>query len=418
MATAIEKKREVRIAQEGSYLENALTPGSITWTVSSTVLRPKVFSIDTTGLKRSAEADKVVLTDLRQHKPMVPTVTSGSKLKMQHYFTGYGSSGATAAYTRTELGTLLTWFLGGETETDGTTQAGAGATTTVLNLTTATSYVAGAYTFVGSELRRITAKSGSDITLHQALAGAPASLTPIYGVGCYYPTEAMPTSMRIAVIGDTNEAEDQIICFGCTPAALRISGLAPGQVPVIEFEFDVAYWVQGARSLTFTTTAFLDKDAKPVGSGGLFFNESGTTTRNVIQETDFTFEAVLSAVKDPSSAGAGSNSLGLATAIDCQGYVRDDVGAKFGFKTNFSISWYTRWRSSYSTAWNLLRQNQSTAGAGTGIGMMAVYPGDEPKRDKIGDKTGQMISGFADRPSDATGITTDVAYAPFHLLIF
>ncbi len=408
----LSKKRELRIAQEGSFAENATSVGSITWTVSGTVLRPKVYDIDTTGLKLEGLDDIPAMGDIRRHLAKVTTVYSGSVIKFKHALTGLGGSGATGAVTTTELGTILSWVLGGESKTDGTTIAGAGATTTVLPLTSAGSYAAGEFVLLANEgHRRITAKSGSDVTLHHALSGAPANLTVVYGTAAYYCTEATPTTLRLLVFGDTGDASNQITAVGCV-GKIGFEGLNPGSIPYITFEFHVAYWTKSALSQTFTTAAFDDKTISSPGGAGLYFNESGTTTRNNVQAWDFSCAPVIERTKDIAAGGIAN-----VAGTDVQGWSTTDIGATGSFKTPFALDWYTRWRTNTTTSWNLLYQGCATPGKAWAIYLPTVFPAEEPPDSPIGDKSGNEVKFVADRGADCSGITTDVAYAPFVVVL-
>jgi hypothetical protein len=406
------KKREVRVAQESSFAENASSPGSVTWTVSGTVLRPKVWDVDTSGLKLDSVEDVPATGDLRIHPDKVKTIYSGGTVKFKHALTGLGGSGATGAVTTTELGTLLYWTLGAESKTDGTT-ATAGATTTAVPLTAAGSYVEGEFFALANEgARRIISKSGSTVTTNHALSGAPADTTVVYGTAAYYATQSTPTSVRLLIFGDTGDANNQIMCFGCV-GSIGIGGLNPGQLPFIEFTFNVAYWTQGAYSATFTSTDFLDKTISAPGGAGLYFNESGTTTRNNIQSWDMAFELITTRTKDTSASWI-SNIAGT----DTQGWNTTDLGVKGSFRGAFSLDWYNRWRSTSGTAWNVLYIGCSTPGKGWGVYVPTARATEDPTLEAINDKVGQMVKFHGDRGADCSGITTDIAYAPFVIVLW
>jgi len=149
----------------------------------------------------------------------------------------------------------------------GTTISGAGATTTVLPLTDASTFRAGGVLGVVNssgllEMRKIKSISGNNVTLKMALSGAPADTTVVYGAATYClhnnPNGAEPVYLESIYAGYDKKDRWQFPTGALE--SLGFEGLSPGEIPRANWgwqhpSFYRADGTNGTVSLVDTTLA-------------------------------------------------------------------------------------------------------------------------------------------------------------------
>ncbi len=157
---------------------------------------------------------------------------------------------ATGLRTQGPLGMLLKVALGGEVLGTGTTVNDAGATTTVVILTSAAGLTAGgAVAFATGtggrlEMREIKTISSNTITLKHALTSAPANGSTCYAAAMYYPSTELSSgySYSLQLLVEGIETDDRFLLLGGQIASPPRFTVANGQIARMSFEWEFANW--------------------------------------------------------------------------------------------------------------------------------------------------------------------------------
>lgn len=198
---------------------------------------------------------------------------------------GHGSTTA-GAVTITALETLLGLVFGnaatsatGSTLTGGTANAPATTDSGTLD--------PGDLCFIGAlgdgdgegQCYPIATHNATTLTLLVDMQGAPANGAVRYGGTTIYPhssaTSTAYTGVRMAVA----TANTQYLLHGCFPTAVAISGLNPGEVPMIDITWTAAWYEY--TNVTFPSAVSSDTfNPAATAAGSLVVNTVGTSTNS------------------------------------------------------------------------------------------------------------------------------------------
>jgi len=259
------------------------------------------------------------------------------KLRMRCYWIGHISD-PTGALTETWLQRLIGDGLGGNSvgQVGGTVSAGA----------TTTSIPFAAATLLRGGLIRLGSKgdSGGDgqvvavgtpivtpATLLTAAPAAPANGAVLRPCAMAYHVEgATLGTKRFYVMHKDTGA--QYVLFGCQLSKLRLM-TATGGKPMVEVEFEGAYW---ERSAGTDTMALQSHDCAPIAGGSFFWQDFATTTRALKNATEV--EIMLDLGLEPIEALGGS---GMYQYI--VGWARTAAKATMRFKAPWETAFETWW---------------------------------------------------------------------------
>lgn len=196
---------------------------------------------------------------------------------------GHGSTTA-GSVTITALETLL-GIVFGNAVTTATGSTLTGGTVTAPTTTDSGTLDPGDLCFIGAlgdgdgegQCYPISTHSTTTLNLLVALQGAPANGAVRYGGTTIYPhsdaTNSNYTGVRMAIAS----ANTQYLVHGCFPTSVAISGLNPGQVPMIDITWKGAWFEY--KSSTFPSTVSSDTfNPAATAAGSLVVNPVGTTT--------------------------------------------------------------------------------------------------------------------------------------------
>lgn len=152
-----------------------------------------------------------------------------------------------------------------EAATTGTTVAGAGSTTTSVDVTLSTSLVAGTMVMIGGEARLVTARSVGNITVTPPLTSAPANGVVVYGSSTWYLDDAgtyTPTYCSFALKRHNTE----VTITGCAGTVMLEPVDAKGRA-MLSFTFEADSWAtttsKSSVPATFTAQTNLLAMASP-----------------------------------------------------------------------------------------------------------------------------------------------------------
>ena len=271
------KLRELHTNAEGSFNENAGSPGSLTYAD-----RLPATDITLTVDQPRQSAD-IVLSRQNDSKPGF-NLPRTAELSFTVQWSGHiGTSASTL--TETWLQDLLSDGLGGGDVTQVGGTAGAAATASAMASTTAT-LVDGGVVRVGAigdgraEGQAAAVDDATGGVLLTDLPGAPDSGDVVYGCQMAYPTEA-PSTTRRFMVGWT-EGDAQYHLTGCQLSALTLN-TEVGQIPTLTLTYRAAYWQRSAVTIPSSSPTIEACAAAPFSGGSVFFQTAATTTRATLQ---------------------------------------------------------------------------------------------------------------------------------------
>lgn len=198
---------------------------------------------------------------------------------------GHGSV-TTGAITITALETLL-GLVFGNAVTSATGSTLTGGTASIATTTDSGTLDPGDLCFIGAlgdgdgegQCYPIATHTAQNLTLLVDLQGAPANGAVRYGGTTIYPhssaTSTDYTGIRMAVA----TANCQYLMHGCHPTSVAISGLNPGEVPMIDITWGAAWFEY--KSSTFPSAVSSDAfNPAATAAGSLVVNTVGTATNS------------------------------------------------------------------------------------------------------------------------------------------
>lgn len=198
---------------------------------------------------------------------------------------GHGSV-TTGAITITALETLLGIVFGNAVTTaTGTTLTG--GTANIPTTTDSGTLDPGDLCFIGAlgdgdgegQCYPIATHSANNLTLLVDLQGAPVNGAIRYGGTTIYPHSAATSTEYTGVRMAIASANTQYLCHGCFPTAVAISGLNPGEVPMLDITWTASWYEY--KNDTFPSSVASDTfNPAPTAAGSLVVNTVGTTTNS------------------------------------------------------------------------------------------------------------------------------------------
>ncbi len=317
------KPGELRYAIEahGSYCAAIAAPATY-WEVpggGGSAVYLRCFDPKTDGLEYQTIDDAAAVYRSHAERGVIPTVRVG-KVGASVYLTGSGTgTPAIGALIESALGNVDSTLIAAAPA--GQAVSGDLSTTTVVDIPAGTAanipvgsiVRVGAFgdTRAGGECRVVVARNTvadpNTITLHMALSAAPTASggDKVYGGFTYYLDEG--------AIGDADDSDYESLAvlvrhrdrtFQCRGAkgGFKIRDLAPGKVPMLDFEWGVGAWdLLNTVSVTIPTIATAASDARVISAAApLFLEEVGTTTRAAMHVADITVDPGLDYQAQPS----------------------------------------------------------------------------------------------------------------------
>lgn len=198
---------------------------------------------------------------------------------------GHGSA-TTGAITITALETLL-GLVFGNAVTTATGSTLTGGTANIPTTTDSGTLDPGDLCFIGAlgdgdgegQCYPVATHTAQNLTLLVDMQGAPANGAVRYGGTTIYPhsdaTNSAYTGIRMAI----RSANTQYLVHGCFPTAVSISGLNPGELPMIDITWKGAWFEYKSATLgsAVATDAF---NPAATAAGSLVVNTVGTSTNS------------------------------------------------------------------------------------------------------------------------------------------
>ncbi len=329
--------------------------------------------------------------------------------------TGTAAGSATAA-VQGALGRLLKAVMGGEKLGTGTTFA-AGSTTTLVNVTSATGFEAGAgigwvNTSGVLETREIESIATNAITLKHAFSGAPAAAAVAYASATYFMTENPSSTLQFFLQGV--EEDDNWLIMGAQALGGMTVGLDMGGLPTVAFNFTGADFrrkneitnVPAFAAATYTNYAPIAADS---GSLRIFtVGTSALTDASLVHASAIEFTPKVNFVAVPSVSGTNTVYKWRAG--------RANPPAEGSFTTFFeSLEWFTDFESRADKA--IAYQMGVTAGATVLLTAPTVQV-INPQRADANEIASQTVTWMARRDTDTANATTEIAKSPFRIHLF
>lgn len=276
-----------RTPELGAALFNTEAAWAEVSTVFGTRVQP-IGPINVSGLEQ-AKLQPRHTTQLRNE--ITPGVNGvfGGEFEITMALTGHGSTTA-GAISLNALETLLGIFLGSvaAASSAGTT-ATAGGTATSLNVAQASGYAVGALVGPigsigdgrgGGQFSVVSSHGTSVMALLVALDGALNNNDVIRNPAVAHTVEN-PTASHAVTSTRWRflSGNLQYDCRGCFPRGFRVTGLGPGEEPMITFRFGVSWFSEVSEAFPSATSVQTFPHA-PVSCGSLFMGAFGVATRN------------------------------------------------------------------------------------------------------------------------------------------
>jgi hypothetical protein len=277
---------------------------------------------------------------------------------------------AAGAQSQTWLQDLLSDGLGGGSTAGSGTTCSSGCTTTVLNVAATTNWVAGQGIRVGTvgdgrgegQIGVIASvDSATQVTLKNALPGAPSAADVVYVMQVCHHAETGPANYkRFAIVG--TDTGNQIYMRGCQLSGLSLT-FSYTDLCKIALTYGVGYWTDGTALTIPSGTTAESNYGQPAMGGSLFMQTYGTTTRQVYTPSEV--EVTIGLGLEPIYGGSGTYSDQII-----QGWVRTMARASIRLRVPFDAAWSTWWGQSESAAahWRHLVYTASAAD-GRAVGM-------------------------------------------------
>ena len=252
-------------------------------TTFATLRLPIKGIVDCSGLKHD-KVDSGRTQQYRNEGTLYILTIQGGTFKTLLYLPGHGST-TSGATTVGLVETLLGKVFGNVTASaaSGTTAA-SGGTASSFNTVASATFTAGGLTPVGAQgdgrgggqFVPVATHVGTVMTPLVAIDAAPNTGDVIGSAVNIYPSETGFTVNSLRFLLQTAN-----LCYeahGCYPTAVTFSGLNPGEVPMLEITWSVAWWRYSTATFpsAVATEAF---QAAANAAGSLFVNDVGTATR-------------------------------------------------------------------------------------------------------------------------------------------
>ena len=198
---------------------------------------------------------------------------------------GHGST-TVGAITITALETLL-GIVFGNAVTTATSTTLTGGTATVPLTTDSGTLDPGDLCYIGAlgdgdgegQCYPVSTHSTTSLTLLVDLQGAPVNGAVRYGGTTIYPSSAATSTTMTSVRMAIATGNMQYLVHGCAPTAVAISGLNPGEIPMVDITWQGAWYEY--KNATFPSAVASDTfNPAATAAGSLVVNTIGTATNS------------------------------------------------------------------------------------------------------------------------------------------
>lgn len=406
MATPF-RTQELRFSAESSFAENILAPGSNTFTTSLPCIGIPVVSLD-----HARVDDTSINSRVNDSRPGYKGAPRGGSLEFTVYACGHGGA-TTGALTENFLYTLLSKALGGGSSTDSGTTVSSGADANTFDtVANPADFTAGSIFRLGAagdgrgngQCGVVSTVATQTVDCLTSFDGTPSAADVVYGMMQVYPVNGFSdgggTTKTLRFIASNTDTGAQWQALGCQAESITL-GWSVGGLPTLTFRYRVAYWVRQADT-TPSAVTISSCDPAPVAGADLFFQTTGTATRNTLAVQSMQLSIGLGLV--PLMTVGGDAPFQTIT-----GYVRTGVTADATFRLH-------TWDSAYETLWDtdgssstykhVLFQNTTTDGRVFAGYMPRMYiVGSRPTREDVDGLTGVS---FQMRAREHTVTTSDL----------
>jgi hypothetical protein len=304
---------ELHVADEGSFCENAEAVGSLTYSARLPIqgvatMRPVQERIRDGGARSRANEESLSHMGARE-----------CELEFTTYAPGHGAA-PTGALTENWAYDLLKDGLGGGTAAAvATAISGTASTATSLNVTDASTYLAGGILRVG--VKGDTKGEGHPAVIDSINTGATpdaiALLTglptaPVTAGHVIYPTmvayhdeSTMGSLVTKRFMGGHTTTGAQIHMLGMQLAGKTYNIPLSGNLPTITWRYRGAYWQRGAVTIPSASPSFVECATAPVAGSRMFINDVATATSATIVpgSIDLAIDLGLEPIPGPGCAG-------------------------------------------------------------------------------------------------------------------
>lgn len=343
----------------------------------------------------------------------VPGPYENVRIAWTEHATGQGSA-TTGATSANNLALTLARTLGGSGVGAPAGDTLTGGTVTIPTTTTASGsnqIVAGGLVRIGThgdgdgegQFYRVGGHSGSNLTLLNDLAGAPANGAQLYSASLAYPAASScsitGTRMRVQT------ADQQAVLHGGFPVGFGFE-IAPGQTGKFSHEYQFS-WPEPI-SATFPTTPTADTFSPSpwTADGSCFFNQVGTTTRALLSLRAFSMSYGLG--MSPHPGGAGVNGYQLFTGAT---RLKDTITINFTVDAegvDTTPTWWDRWLTNGS--WHMLITFNAKATQALGVYFPNLcFTGARPYQSTMNGRNVVNVQMYA---KGGGTTTTDLTRAP------
>ena len=281
MAASLFKLQELLYNAEGSFLQNATSPGSNTYAGRIPILSA------TCSLDQPRTDDETVQSRKNVRRPGFLGLRTGT-LEFTTFWPGLDTDPAAASPAANWATTLMADGLGGSLLSDdgGTISSATDADTFVT--TSVTALTTGSIIRVGikgdgradGQPGVVGAWAAGNTQLLTALPATPASPDAVRSCAVIYPTETNPATTYRFLFALTDSGA-QFHCMGCQLDQLTFDIDMAGARPArVTWRYRVAYWDRTAVT-TPSSVAMPECGTAPIAGGSLFVNAFATATRTI-----------------------------------------------------------------------------------------------------------------------------------------
>ena len=240
--------------------------------------------------------------------------------------TGHGST-TVGAITISALETLLGIVIGNAVTTATSTTL-TGGTATIPLTTDSGTLDPGDLCFIGAltdgdgegQCYPVSTHTTTSLTLLVDLQGAPVNGAVRYGGTTIYPNSAATATTMSTVRMAIATANMQYLVHGCAPTAIAISGLNPGEIPMIDITWQGAWYEY--KNSTFPSAVASDTfNPAATAAGSLVVNTIGTSTnsastRRIYRNLELTYDLGTIIHRGPGGYNAYQDIVGYRRGVD------------------------------------------------------------------------------------------------------
>lgn len=325
---------------EGSFCENATSPGSNTFDTKMPVL-------DYTFTPVQERIPDMGRRGRMNDEGLSNIGVKSWTLEVETYLIGHLTTSA-ASLTQTWQHKMLANGFGGTNITvDGTTVSAA-TTGSSVTFTANTDWLAGMIGWCGAkgdgrgDGQAFTVNTvASPMTFLTALPGTPSAADVIYAGQQFYHDESVAYSLSSyrfqCGYSSTPTSGAQFQALGGQLAAIAFK-FPFGDLPRVRFTYHGADWYQVAATTPNTSLAIKDQFCAPTASGRFFINDYGTATAavEVPAELELSIDMGLEPVIGPGGNGIYQNIVGWVRSK-----AQPSLMVKIPFKTAYQTWWET-----------------------------------------------------------------------------